>query len=136
MGKSIRTCLENNDRQLHHQKHILFSQTDNILGTVCMLLNENSFILQLSHNLFSIGSCWKHVIRQFFFLFQVNFSTETEEICLSVTSGDVYLKKIYNLKTANCLLLINKISEIKEIYPYKANLRLNENFYRLIKKEK
>ena len=32
--------------------------------------------------------------------------------------------------------IINKIAEIKEIDPYEANLKFNENFYRLIKKEK
>ncbi|EKQ56019.1 MULTISPECIES: TatD family hydrolase [unclassified Clostridium] len=31
--------------------------------------------------------------------------------------------------------IITKIAEIKEIDPYEANLRFNENFYRLIKKE-
>lgn len=32
--------------------------------------------------------------------------------------------------------IIRKIAEIKEIDPYEANLSFNENFYRLIKKEK
>ncbi|WP_459479807.1 TatD family hydrolase [Clostridium saccharoperbutylacetonicum] len=32
--------------------------------------------------------------------------------------------------------IITRIAEIKEIDPYEANLKFNENFYRLIKKEK
>lgn len=32
--------------------------------------------------------------------------------------------------------IITKIAEIKNIDPYEANLRFNENFFRLIRKEK
>ena len=32
--------------------------------------------------------------------------------------------------------IIKKIADIREIDPYEANMKFNENFYRLIKKEK